>query len=598
MKHEPDPMHHHDRSRHRTSTLLIAMMVTLATTIIQVPGTTPAYAAEVVDSVFIDGDIIEPQPYASAELFDAPRLQTLSAGDPLNLVLKLNELRRYSLGTDVFEVWECPDAGPLSMTAAQFAVDAEANVSPYFSWLSAGRYNPDFIVGGVVPSGEDCSTYARKYATGRANAALFIRSTAGGRAGPGNWCLDSYSSCPTTYPDNAREGFIGINSVVHTTLAHEMGHMLSWPHSSTKVSTSNYDNAIDLMSGNYGIWSTATGTRWGTYPIPYATVGISRYGAGWYDTGEVVVWDGTDTVVTVGVTAGTGNQLVVVDEGTRYYTFDLRISQTPDPFPTAWTGIEVYEVERCSGCWGLNAQVTPVPPVPFDWKASTSYSQPLPHVLVEGGSISLATATVTFVQRAGATATLRISPTAAAVSPTTTRFLDVPETHAFFADVEWLADMGITKGCNPPTDDLFCPDSAVTRAQMAAFLVRALELAATSTDFFIDDDVTVFEADINRLAAAGITKGCNPPAGDRFCPDSLLTRAQMAALLVRALGYSDAGGGDLFIDDDGSIFETDIDRLATAGVTKGCNPPTNDRFCPNALITRAQMAAFLHRALG
>jgi hypothetical protein len=67
---------------------------------------------------------------------------------------------------------------------------------------------------------------------------------------------------------------------------------------------------------------------------------------------------------------------------------------------------------------------------------------------------------------------------------------------------------------------------------------------------------------------------------------------------VRALGFSDEGGGDLFVDDDESVFELAIDRLGTAGVTVGCNPPDNDRFCPNDRVTRGQMAAFLARALG
>ncbi len=165
-------------------------------------------------------------------------------------------------------------------------------------------------------------------------------------------------------------------------------------------------------------------------------------------------------------------------------------------------------------------------------------------------------------------------------------------------DIEWMASEGITKGCNPPTNDLFCPDSTVTRGQMAAFLVRALGLTNQLVNPFTDDDGHVFEADIEKLAAAGITKGCNPPTNDRFCPDGKVTREQMAAFLVRALGYTDDGGGDLFVDDDLSIFEADIDRLATAGVTKGCNPPTNDRFCPTGYVTRGQMAAFLHRALG
>ncbi len=114
---------------------------------------------------------------------------------------------------------------------------------------------------------------------------------------------------------------------------------------------------------------------------------------------------------------------------------------------------------------------------------------------------------------------------------------------------------------------------------------------------FVDDNGNVHEANIEAIAAAGITKGCNPPKNDRFCPDDTVTRGQMAAFLVRAFGYTDAGGGDLFVDDDGSTFEGDIDRLGTAGITKGCNPPANTRFCPNDRVSRAQMASFLARAL-
>ena len=163
--------------------------------------------------------------------------------------------------------------------------------------------------------------------------------------------------------------------------------------------------------------------------------------------------------------------------------------------------------------------------------------------------------------------------------------------------IEAIAQAGITKGCNPPVNDRFCPNNSVTRGQMAAFLVRGLGLSDSLDDPFIDDDESVFEADIERLAAAEITKGCNPPANIRFCPDRPVTRGQMAAFLVRAVGYTDSGGGDLFDDDDGSVFEADIDRLGTAGVTKGCNPPANDRFCPDRNVSRAEMATFLVRAL-
>ena len=95
---------------------------------------------------------------------------------------------------------------------------------------------------------------------------------------------------------------------------------------------------------------------------------------------------------------------------------------------------------------------------------------------------------------------------------------------------------------------------------------------------FWDDEKSVFNADIEWMAAEGITRGCNPPLNDKYCPDSAVTRGQMAAFLVRALDLTNDGGGNIFTDDDDSVFEADIERLATAGITKGCNPPANDRL--------------------
>ena len=113
---------------------------------------------------------------------------------------------------------------------------------------------------------------------------------------------------------------------------------------------------------------------------------------------------------------------------------------------------------------------------------------------------------------------------------------------------------------------------------------------------FWDDDLSVFEGAIESLARAGITDGCNPTTNDRFCPDDYVTRGMMAAFLVRGIGLS-AGGGTDFVDDNGSVFEGAIERLAAAGITEGCNPPTNNRFCPDAYVTRGMMAAFLVRGL-
>lgn len=190
--------------------------------------------------------------------------------------------------------------------------------------------------------------------------------------------------------------------------------------------------------------------------------------------------------------------------------------------------------------------------------------------------------------------------TSVRVSPYITRvtappaFLDVIG-NTFENDIQWLARQGITKGCNPPDNNLFCPDDSVTRGQMAAFITRFLSLPAASKDHFVDDDGTTFENDINRLAEAGITKGCNPPDNTRFCAKDRVTREQMAAFLVRALGLT-ANTHPGFNDVPSSnTFYNDIARLATAGITRGCNPPANTSYCPKDFVTRGQMAAFIHR---
>jgi hypothetical protein len=172
-----------------------------------------------------------------------------------------------------------------------------------------------------------------------------------------------------------------------------------------------------------------------------------------------------------------------------------------------------------------------------------------------------------------------------------TPFTDI-DGNPFRLSVIWLFQHGVTGGC---TSTLFCPKDFVTREQMASFLVRLLDhvLPATSADFFTDDDASIHEGAINRLAAAGLTSGCAP---QRYCPTDRVTRAQMASFLVRAMGTSfPATSRDFFVDDNGGIHEQSINRLAAAGVTSGCRADLR-WFCPNAGVTREQMAAFIHRA--
>lgn len=123
----------------------------------------------------------------------------------------------------------------------------------------------------------------------------------------------------------------------------------------------------------------------------------------------------------------------------------------------------------------------------------------------------------------------------------------------------------------------------------------ALPTTAAADGTFRDDDGNIHEADIEYLAELGITKGCNPPANDLYCPANIVTRGEMAAFLARSVEVPD-GVADRFTDTASSIFRDEIAAIAAAGITKGCNPPANDHYCPNDNVTRGQMAAFLTRA--
>jgi spore germination protein YaaH len=157
----------------------------------------------------------------------------------------------------------------------------------------------------------------------------------------------------------------------------------------------------------------------------------------------------------------------------------------------------------------------------------------------------------------------------------------------FIADILWIAEAGITNGCG---NGQYCPSATVTRDQMASFIARALSLPAATADYFPDDAGTIFEADINRLAQAGITNGCG---NGLYCPSQAVTRDQMASFIARALSLP-AATTDYFSDDAGSIHEANINRLAAAGISNGC---AGGVYCPLDAVTREQMAAFLHRAL-
>ena len=183
-------------------------------------------------------------------------------------------------------------------------------------------------------------------------------------------------------------------------------------------------------------------------------------------------------------------------------------------------------------------------------------------------------------------------------SAATEPFSDIAGAGVHRANVEILAALGIFEG-TVCAAGRFCPDQPIPRWVMAVWMVRALDgadPAPMDRSRFADvDEGAWWAVHVERLADLEITRGCDvEPA--RFCPDSAVTRAQMATFLTRAFrlpSVPDAGFTDV---GQSATHLPDINSLAAAGITSGCTVDPA-RYCPGRATTRAQMATFLTRAL-
>lgn len=181
-------------------------------------------------------------------------------------------------------------------------------------------------------------------------------------------------------------------------------------------------------------------------------------------------------------------------------------------------------------------------------------------------------------------------------------FQDVISTYWAFNSIERFSAAGFTSGCTA-SPLKYCPETVVTNAQMAVFLVRAIHgvafvpPAATGT-VFADVSAGSFGAKyIEQLHADGIAAGCNV-AGTLFCPNSIVSRSDMAVLLLRskhgASYVPPAASGGVFTDVlVSNPYAPWIEQLVFEGITSGCTATT---YCPGGSVTRAQMAVFFVKA--
>lgn len=199
-----------------------------------------------------------------------------------------------------------------------------------------------------------------------------------------------------------------------------------------------------------------------------------------------------------------------------------------------------------------------------------------------------------------------------AVVPAEDDFTDVDDSDPWVEAVRCLSHAGITQGV---TDTEYDPDVAVTRAQMASFVARMLDVAAIQavddgdlnalpdydgSNAFTDvSDTSTHVDDINRLAEAGIALG--GPYGlpdSSYGPDLNVRRDQMASFITRGLEYltgvERTASADYFIDDESSVHEPNINALAAVGIVGGYG---DNVYRPSWAVLRGTMARFLIRPL-
>jgi len=191
-------------------------------------------------------------------------------------------------------------------------------------------------------------------------------------------------------------------------------------------------------------------------------------------------------------------------------------------------------------------------------------------------------------------------------------FVDVPITHWAYYFIEAMYQMGImdavairgkySQGQYQCPSGYFCPDHAVTRAQMAYYLERGMRGSNEAFNnypfagYFADVPSSYWDSKvIERLYLDGLTGGClNYPL--RYCPDNGITRGEMAVFLLRTehgSNYTPPNFGSYyFTDTPGHWAANWIEQLHEEGITGGC---TTYQYCPNNQVTQAEMAVFLER---
>ncbi len=536
--------------------------------------------------------------------------------DPLQLVMYADIHRFYTLRDQVWNVWTCDTpSGEVEIEPSRLVDRLNRELTRYFDWISGGRYRPSFRLAGTVEGDDRSRCHTAILGEGSDRPLLVVDDTT---------AIDGSAGLEVVAVGaGAVSGAAPRREPRLSTVAHWIGHSLGLPRSfggnirwSRRAETRGvyeHDNPMDMMSGPLDP------------DLRTGTIAINRYAAGWISPDEVIV-HGAGTVADYTLRPpGEGGVQMLVLPGERPGVFTTLGARVAIGYDAAIPrqGVEVYRIDQreraCArpaggACWGTARRTQPFPPAETgttrgDDLDSRGRARLVKHVHFAGETFEIGAATVEVVERVGNNYVVRVTDTSAPPPQPEPPPSPEPSHAGRFSDddgnvheesIETMAELGITLGCNPPDNDRYCPATVVARAQMMAFLARALgeegDPAVTTSRFSDVPDDAWYLGYVERLADLGVVELYEDGT---FRPYEPLTRLETAAFLARAFPaiseVAEAVGVfvDVPADAEGAGA---VEGILAAGVTKGCRAEPLS-YCPDKAVPRDQMASFLARAL-